>query len=536
MNTNAEKYKDRKRSLLKNYIIIGIVFLLTIALNTYFIRNLYYSIHLSEVTKEAKGVAEYAKSRFTAYNAIDLLVDLWEDTEMNMPDDTQAGYFSSKRDSLMLTSVTPEELMNMDYGERTAYLHSNYMKLASGFDLIYKTFDVESLYCVKYTDEGPRLLFIGDEGSDTVYHLPENILPANTEKYEDLRNDPKIMSGEGRMTTVINKGGTEMLRFTLPISSNENHLFVIIWERDWSSVANEINRGALQISLLTGILLLAIFIGVVLIYRKHGLELIRAGIEKERSKAELDVCRRIQLSQLPDPGAEFSGRSDVDVSVLVSPAREVGGDFCDCFMIGKDKIGLVIADVSDKGLPAAMFMMTAKSLIRSDLVHGISPEQAMENVNRQLCEHNGAIMFVTVWLAVIDLVTGECTAVNAGHENPAIKRNGESWEFLKYPHDTPVSLFRDAIFIKRSEKLSDGDMIFVYTDGVTEARNVGDELFGEERLIKELNGTAFADTKAVIDGIMERINSFSEGTEQYDDIGMVCFRYRSRAAKNITEE
>ena len=275
----------------------------TVILSTVFIRTLYMDLHFKEVTKEAKGVTEYAKSRFTAYAAFDDLVEYWTGTKLSKPNKERQQNYIKNRDSLMQTDVTAEELEAMDSKERQPYIMSNYAKLSSGFDLIYKTFDVKNLICVKYTADKTTVLFDGhsEDNGESIFKLPEMELP-----------------------------------------------------------------------------------------------------------------------------------------------------------------------------------------------------------------------------------TGVCRTVNAGHENPIVRHGGGEWEILRYPHDMPAAMFRETPYTVRTTQLHDEDMIFVYTDGVTEAVNAADELFGEERITQTLNSLSTNDTKAVIDGLFAEICSFSAGAEQYDDIGMVCFKYHSR--------
>ena len=530
VTSSGKKNNSQKRVLLRNYIIICAVFLMTVVLSTFFIRTLYTDLHLETVTKEAKGVTELAKKRFTDYAAFDSLVEYWSEAKLTKPHEEHQQNFIQNRETLLETDVTPEELEALGYEGRQGYVRSNYAKLSSGFDKIYQNFDIKNLYCVKFTSDDVKILFTGhgtDDG-ESIFKLPEIDIPSNFDTYETLINDPDIIDGAGKMTKIRYDDGSMGLRFTVFVSQSEEHLCVLIWERDWSAVLREINIGALKISLFTSLLLMTIFLTMLHMYRKYETERLRAGIEKERSKAEIDICRRIQLSQLPEPSTEFSGLPEADVNVFIRPAKEVGGDFCDCFMIDENKIGLVIADVSDKGLPAAMFMMMAKSLIRNEMKQGRSPEEAIKKANFRLADRNDAGMFVTVWLAEIDLSTGVCRTVNAGHENPAVKHGGKEWEILRYPHDMPAAMFREATYNVRTAQLHDGDMIFVYTDGVTEAVNADDERFGESRITQTLNSLGSAGTRAVIDGLFAEICSFSAGAEQYDDIGMICFKYHGR--------
>jgi serine phosphatase RsbU (regulator of sigma subunit) len=415
------------------------------------------------------------------------------------------------------------------------YATSSYKKLSSGLWLIYNAFNLNELYCVEYTPDNTLLLFDGKTDVKNSYELPGNDLPANLETYESLTSSPEIMTGVGKMTKIKNADDSDRLRFTILVSSNENHFCVLIWERDWSSVAREINLGALKISLVASALLMAVWLLVLHMYRKYAAERLRSGIEREKSKAEIEICRKIQLSQLPEPKNEFACCPEADVSVFVQPSKEVGGDFCDCFMIGENKIGLIIADVSDKGLPAAMFMMMAKSLIRSEMKQGNPPEEVLRKVNCQLSERNDAGMFVTVWLAEIDIAASECRMVNAGHENPVIKRSGCKWEMLRSPHDMPAGILNEATYSAHIENLEDGDMIFVYTDGVTDALNTKEERFGENRITHTLNKLSCTEPGSVIKGLFSEIVTFSAGTEQYEDIGMVCFRYHCPKTKKDKE-
>jgi sigma-B regulation protein RsbU (phosphoserine phosphatase) len=209
----------------------------------------------------------------------------------------------------------------------------------------------------------------------------------------------------------------------------------------------------------------------------------------------------------------------------MTPAKEVGGDFYDFFLLDEDHIALVIADVSGKGVPAALFMMIAKRLIRSSLQNGMTPGKALEQVNNQLLENNEMHFFVTVWLAVIDLKTGDGHACNAGHEDPVLKRKGEDYQLLIYPHSKIVAFLPDQIFEEHSFHLDPGDRIFVYTDGVPEAQNEKEEFFGEDRMIECLNQNPDVMPEQTLSGMTESIRSFAGAAEQFDDITMLSFLY-----------
>ena len=247
--------------------------------------------------------------------------------------------------------------------------------------------------------------------------------------------------------------------------------------------------------------------------------------EKERINTEMNLARNIQASALPGRFPAFPDRTEFDLYAFMTPAREVGGDFYDFFLIDDDRLALVIADVSGKGIPAALFMMTARSLIRDQVMAGRDPAAALERVNAQLSEGNDSMMFVTVWLAVLEISTGKGIACNAGHEHPAIRRAGGAFELIRYEHDRFVGPWKKTAYHNRAFELHAGDCIFVYTDGVPEAINAAEELFGEERLAETLNRCPDAEPEGLIRQVHEAVNRFAGDAEQFDDITMLCFKY-----------
>lgn len=247
--------------------------------------------------------------------------------------------------------------------------------------------------------------------------------------------------------------------------------------------------------------------------------------EKERIVAELNMASRIQASQLPRLFPPFPNRKEFTLYASMTPAKEVGGDFYDFFMIDNDHIAFVMADVSGKGAPAALMMMVARVLIKSSLQNGKSPEEVLESVNNQLCEDNEEDFFVTVWLGVLEISTGKGLAVNAGHEHPVLRRAGGNFELVVYRHSMPIATMSGIRFKQHEFQLNPGDSFFVYTDGVAEATNEENELFGTERMLDALNREPDAQPEQILANVMHDINSFVDGAEQFDDITMLCFRY-----------
>ena len=247
--------------------------------------------------------------------------------------------------------------------------------------------------------------------------------------------------------------------------------------------------------------------------------------EKERIGAELNVATKIQADMLPRIFPAFPNHKDVDIFATMDPAKEVGGDFYDFFLVDDCHLALVIADVSGKGVPAALFMVIAKTLIKSRVQMGEEPGAALINVNEQLLEGNEAELFVTVWLAVIDLRTGDGIAANAGHEYPALRRGKGDYELIRTKHSPAVATMEGIRFRQHEFHVDPGDSIFVYTDGVTEATNSNLELFGEERLLNALNRNKDLPLKELLPAVRNEIDDFVGTAPQFDDITMLGFTF-----------
>ncbi len=248
--------------------------------------------------------------------------------------------------------------------------------------------------------------------------------------------------------------------------------------------------------------------------------------EQERLGAEVEMAAGIQESQLPNTFPAFPERKDFDINAYMHPAKEVGGDFYDFYMVDDDHLALVIADVSGKGVPGALFMMISRVLIKDQILEGNSPGETLSNVNGQLLENNGEGMFVTVWLAVIDLKTGKAKVANAGHEHPVVKRAGGDYELVVYRHSPAVAVMEDIPFKEHDFEVHKGDVLFVYTDGVPEATNASEELFGTDRLLEALNADKEAGPKQMLTNVKKAVDDFVGDAEQFDDLTMLAFLYK----------
>lgn len=247
--------------------------------------------------------------------------------------------------------------------------------------------------------------------------------------------------------------------------------------------------------------------------------------EKERISAELDVATQIQTDMLPGIFPAFPDKKEFDIYASMNPAKEVGGDFYDFFLVDQDHLALVIADVSGKGIPAALFMVIAKTLIKNETQMGKRPVEVVESVNNQLCENNEAEMFVTVWLGILQLSTGVLTAVNAGHEYPIVKSAAGQFELLKDPHGFVMGAMPEMCYEEYEIQLQKGDCLYIYTDGVLEAIDEDTNQFGEQRLLETLNQNLDASPITLIKHVKKKLNQFAGNAPQFDDITMLCINY-----------
>ena len=246
--------------------------------------------------------------------------------------------------------------------------------------------------------------------------------------------------------------------------------------------------------------------------------------EKERIGAELNVATQIQANMLPRIFPAFPNHTEFDLYATMEPAKEVGGDFYDFFMVDEDHVALVIADVSGKGVPAALFMVIAKTLLKNQASSTSSPAEILSKVNMQLCENNDAQMFVTTWLGIYEISTGKVRAANAGHEYPALRRADGSFELLKDKHGFVLGGMEGLKFKEYEFEIEPGGVLFVYTDGVAEATDTADQLFGTDRMLDALNIDPEAAPEKLISNVKEAIDVFVGEAPQFDDTTMLCFK------------
>ena len=251
----------------------------------------------------------------------------------------------------------------------------------------------------------------------------------------------------------------------------------------------------------------------------------QAAVNEEHNRTELALAGRIQASMLPSVFPPYPDRKDFEIYASMTPAKEVGGDFYDFFRVDDSHLCVMIADVSGKGIPAALFMMAAKILLEHNVKMGKSPAQVLSDVNTAICNKNVEDMFITVWLGIIDLAAGKMTCANAGHEYPILKKREGDYEIIKDKHDLVLGAMKEAHYNEYELQMERGSALFLYTDGLSEAINVDDVMFGTERIAEELNTDSYRTPEEIIQDMKEVVAEYVEGRESFDDLTMVSFAY-----------
>ena len=260
-------------------------------------------------------------------------------------------------------------------------------------------------------------------------------------------------------------------------------------------------------------------------------EVRRVTAEKERIGTELGMAKKIQEGMLPGIFPPFPDRSEFDLYASMDPAKEVGGDFYDFFLIDDDHLALVMADVSGKGVPGALFMMASKIILQSSALQGGSPSEILTRTNKAICANNPMQMFVTVWLGILEISTGKLVAANAGHEYPVIKRADGAFELFKDKHGFVIGGMEGIRFREYALQLKPGDKVFLYTDGLPEATDGNEKMFGTDRMLTVLNRHQDETPAGILGSVQKTVDGFVGSAEQFDDLTMLCLEYKGKSAK-----
>ncbi len=253
--------------------------------------------------------------------------------------------------------------------------------------------------------------------------------------------------------------------------------------------------------------------------------LTKATAERERINIELELAARIQGDMLPTTFPPFPERDDFDVFAVMDPAKQVGGDFYDFFLIDDDHLALMIADVSGKGIPAALYMMVSKIILDNRLMETSSPSKSLEHANNVICSNNKEEMFVTAWLGILELSTGRLTAANAGHEKPVVIDPDGRAELIRDKHGFVLGGMEGMKYTDYELQLKPGSKLLVYTDGVPEATSGIEGLFGTDRMMDAIEGLSEASAREVLERVRCAVDEFVGDDEQFDDLTMLCLQY-----------
>ncbi len=355
-----------------------------------------------------------------------------------------------------------------------------------------------------------------------------------TDLYADPTPIPAQMFSENATTSwydFIN--GSTQVCFT-PLSVDGKTVCIVCTASDMGQLTADMIFIATMAALLAIVLFIICESITLCILSKRETERINAVIseirtstaEKVRVGADLNVATKIQADMLP---TQFPATGNIELYAAMTPAKEVGGDFYDFFNIDRDHIALVMADVSGKGVPAALFMVIAKTLIQDRALMGRSPARVLEYANERLCQNNDSGLFVTAWVGVLELSTGNLTYSSAGHEYPVFRRVGGNYEMLTGDNAPPLAAMNDLEYEDTKTVLNSGDSLFLYTDGVPEAKSPTGKRFGNEKMLEILNEDPESSAEDVIKRLRTAIDEFDAGSDPFDDVTMMCLKYFGKA-------
>ncbi len=502
-------------------------------------------------------------------------------------DEIYSGYVRGFLSVSSLLSVIDLDMLENSSGEdRIFLLRAMYDAAAARFDEERKENGYDSIYCVDVSDPNNIVLLMessrqsemtGERGLGTVQGVDAKLYSSAFEAFET--EGSKAADETFFQQLHVRDYDTFYYMAYKPIIVDGTLKYILAIECDWSDFARILNRNLMQV-LLLGVAVMLVTSGLIMlfIFRKAVKPLVEvndgvreyieskdsdaavrrmSGIkarnevgrladsfsemsteidrytkevrqltgEKERAEAELNLAARIQSSMLP---TEFPVRPELTLFASMDPAKEVGGDFYDFFFIDEEHLGLVIADVSGKGVPAALFMMMSKILLKNHAMSGLSPAEVLNRTNLGICENNRNNMFVTVWFGVLDIATGHVTAANAGHEYPMIRKPDGGFEIMKDRHGFVLGALRRKRYTEYEFDIEPGGTLFVYTDGAAEATDRDNRLFGTERMLGALNLEPAASPEVLLTNMKSAIDGFVGEAPQFDDLTMLCIKYNGK--------
>ena len=579
---------NRNKSILvQTVLIIALLFCAAVAVNGLAIYDNGSDFYMSVVIDNKRRLTHYVEGMMSGYASISWLLDYWLenyeliDISRDFEDEDFSKYEEIPYEILInRKNIKSETLENLLPEQQFLFAEYCYRELMSNYDEVKTMLQPFILYCIRPLEDNEAFVFFNaidksihdafiKEQLGTIWPLDiskhpviknmyetgreldefEHVKVKNQEilygymplivdgkiichitaafLYDDVKNAiyNNLISVEVKNAFLLIAAGiilTVLLYLTMlsPLSKVQSSVREFTRRKDSSSIVdeletikskNEIGRLADDISLLAVTL------------EQYTEEASRLSAEKARIDTELSLAANIQEGILPK---DFPNVKEFSIYASMRPAKEVGGDFYDFFMIDEDHIALVIGDVSGKGISAALFMMTAKTVLKDCALSGHNSIQKIINeVNDKLYVGNEAMLFVTLWFGIMTISTGEIIYINAGHEYPALRRNNEDFKIINDIHARPLAILKNIVFSSGRLKLNNGDTLFLYTDGVIDANNKDDEQFGEDGLVETLNEKPDGSPQELEAIILRKLNEFTKNTPQFDDTTMLCVKY-----------
>ena len=380
---------------------------------------------------------------------------------------------------------------------------------------------------VSFAESGSNLLVDADgtilaRSADSSY-IEDSVLNIN-----EVFNTADVSGNDSLI--YFRSGNTDMLAVMTPVGVHDWNFVTILPQSVISDTSSRIAMSLLRVVLSVAVSFLLLLASIIALFN----QLSGMTADKERITAELNVATKIQSDMMP---YNFPERDDIELYATMTPAKEVGGDFYDFFFIDDDSLAMIMADVSGKGMPAALFMVIAKSVLRNICMvernSGRSDDGVTSHIlgvaNNVLCENNRSGFFVTTWLGILTISTGELRYTNAGHEYPALRRSGGNYELLVTDNCPPLATMEDLQFEEEYIKLEYGDSIFLYTDGVPEAKNAEAARFGTDRMLEILNSGKHANIVEMLKKKKKEIDKFTGEMDPFDDVTMMCMEYTKKS-------
>ena len=446
------------------------------------------------------------------------------------------NYNGRSSGNIMLTDYFKEAMTGVDAisqstyidedGDEVLYLAVPIVQGEKTTGIVFGTFTKDILNTlvdsVSFGSSSANVLF--DEDGSVLAYTPGTpfISEADTDIYAMTDHSPEDSS-----ETVFNyiKDGTEMLAAITPVGLHGWSYATLLPRTTISEVSDKVSYYVVYIVFSVFIVFVLLLLSIITLIKNLSAE----KRDRARITAELGVATKIQADMLPK---DFPDRQDIGLYATMTPAKEVGGDFYDFFFIDDDHIALVMADVAGKGVPAALFMVIAKVIIRNQVSESSeAPADILYRVNNILCQNNSSGLFVTVWLGIMDINSGEIRYANAGHEYPIIGRAGKGFEVIELGNGPPLAAMEDMPFDNESVTLGKGDSIFLYTDGVPEAKSEQGTRFGMDALVEALNEGIEMTAEEMLPFVKNRIDTFVGMIDPFDDITMLYLKYHGNDKK-----